>query len=203
MLHNSRFGEKMFAKYLEPGEKIRYIGHNHVLILLRDGFLFLLIGVIISYGLWFSSPDLWPVSILLFILSLFRFSYKSSLWYFDSWLITNTGIIDIEWKGYFNRKIIRISYEHFEGISTQVVGVLNTFIRLGQVTLVRNKDNHPIVLRRAYHPEHIESEVIRAQQSHAEESQRVTTEKHEAIKELLSEMIADYAQRSGREIDLS
>lgn len=201
MLHNSGFGENIFKKYLEPGEKIRYIGHNHVLILLRDGFLYLLLGLIIPYGLWFSSSDLWPISFVLFLLSTVRFLYKASLWYFDVWIITPNGIVDVEWKGFFNRKIIRVSFEHFEGTSTQVVGVLNTLIRKGRITLVRNIDNHPIVLRHAYHPEHIESEVIKAQASFHEETQKATTEKHEVLKDILTEMIADYAQRSGRSLD--
>lgn len=201
MLHNSTFGRKIFAKYLEPGEKIRYIGHNHVLILVRDALLYLLLGLLIPYALWFSNADLWPISFILFLLSSFRFFYKAALWYFDVWVITHGGIVDVEWKGFFNRKIIRISFEHFEGISTQVVGVLNTLIRKGKITLVRNIDNHPIVLRHAYHPEHIESEVIKAQASFQEETQKVTTEKHEVLKDLLTEMIADYAQRTGRNLD--
>jgi len=201
MLHNSAFGARVFKKYLEPGEQIRYIGHNHVFILLRDAAIYLLLGVIIPYGLWFSNPDLWPLSFLLVGLSFIRFFYKASLWYFDVWIITHGGIIDVEWKGFFNRKIIRISFEHFEGISTQISGMWNTFIRKGRITLVRNIDNHPIILKHAYHPAHIESEVIKSQASFHEETKKTTTEKHEVLKDILTEMIADYAERSGRSLD--
>lgn len=201
MLHNSAFGEKVFHKYLEPGDKIRYIGHNHVLILLRDGGLYILLGILIPYGLWYSNVDLWPLSGALLVLSTMRFLYKTSLWYFDVWIITNNGIVDIEWKGFFNRKIIRISFEHFEGISTQVKGFFNTIIRKGKVTLVRNIDNHPIFLRDAYHPEHIESEVIKAQTSFHEEGQKGLSEKHDSLKNILTEMIVEYAERSGRSLD--
>ncbi len=197
-MHNSIIGNNIFAKYLEPEEQVYYIAHNHPIILVRDIIFFILVGLLLPYGLWFSNPDLLALSSLICGLSIIRFSYQYSLYFYDCWIITNKGIIDIEWISFFNRKIIRVEFEHFEGISTSVRGFLNTIFRKGDVTLIRIiEDDHQISIKDAYRPVRIESEVLHAKDRYHKISQGTKGEHHDKVVELLSDMLHDHAKRKG------
>lgn len=197
-MHNSPIGYHSFAKFLEPGEEIYYIAHNHPLLIIRDIILFLLIGLLIPYGLWFSNPDLSILSLVILVLSILRFGYKYALYYYDCWLVTNKGVIDIEWISFFNRKIIRIEFEHFEGITTEVKGFLNTLFLKGDVILIRIVDDeNQVAIYDAYRPKKIETEVLRAKELYHNKQRTNQGERHGKVVELLSELLDEHAKKKG------
>lgn len=128
-------------------EKIVYVARVHpfIVFLKTLGFLILaitpfLLVFYVKHTLNLSlSPDL--NSILLF----FYFLYLSLLWmlYFfvwtdyhlDGWILTNKRLIDIEQKGLFNRDISTLTYDKIEDINFQVNGVIDTFIKMGDINI--------------------------------------------------------------------
>ena len=199
MLHNSPFGKSLFRGYLDKNENILFIAHKHGVLILGHAIAYVLLGVVLPMVL-FATGDAWfwqILALLLAITSFLNFLHRFLLWYYDCWLVCDQGIIDIKWGSLLNRKNIRYTYGNFEGITTEIRGFWNTLLRLGTVTLIRQVDVHQIELVDASNPKRIEEKVLELKAQHAEEMKKSGNSKHGKVTELLSEMLAEYAEKRG------
>src|SRR3989344_5699073 len=112
----------LFAKHMEEDEHVAVIVHKHWLIGLKFLFWptlsFLLswatLFLVFGQNIIFYIVALWSMSSIVWWLRYF-FDY-----YLDAWIITNMGIIDLEWHGWFHRQSTRVLYGviNVEKIST-------------------------------------------------------------------------------------
>ncbi|MBU1151191.1 hypothetical protein KJ632_00005, partial [Patescibacteria group bacterium] len=112
-------------------------------------------------------------------------------WYYDAWLLTNFGILDIEKNGLFDKTSTRIEYHMIEGISYTVKGFIPTILNYGDITIDKMGAQTSVILKEAAAPKQVERMIMKYQE-------RFVTEKsyrdHSALKDMLSEMIAYHIQ---------
>ncbi len=198
MIH--AFEDAIFNGYLEPEEHVHYVGHKHPILLAKSLFVFSLIGVGIPWYLYASNPDLLWVSITIAGIGLLRFSLDFVIWFFDCWVVTNKGVIDIQWESLFNRKNIRFAYDNFEGISTEINGFWNTLLRKGDVMLIRLVDTNQVLLTETLRPNRLENKVLEAKTNYHHHVNETRMKKQEFVSGVITDMVKEYADRNG--IDL-
>ena len=133
---------------LEQGEYIVTIARKHWWSI----FTWLLGSIVISFlplifGAVFVSvfatlPD---ITNIVYIIGLFYTIYLALVWimffvewtdyYLDVWVVTNQRIVDIEHNGLFARDVATVKLNEVEDITTDVSGILSTFLKLGTITV--------------------------------------------------------------------
>ncbi len=96
------FSNLLFSSHLEKGEKIAYIAHTHFFTAIKPLSKVLFFWLLIPVSFYFIFPPLKIVWLIWSGVGLLKLFYATADWYFDAWLITNLGIIDIKWDGLFN-----------------------------------------------------------------------------------------------------
>ncbi|MFZ5982409.1 MAG: PH domain-containing protein [Patescibacteria group bacterium] len=139
----------MFGKFhfqgQKPGEEILLVLHRHWFDILSQ--IFLIVGMLAILVLgFFYLPFLFP-NINSFsggnIFSFIEVSLAMLIWlvlfiiwidyYFDVWIVTNRRIVNIEQKGLFVRHVSELEIENIQDITTEVTGVIPTFLDFGDV----------------------------------------------------------------------
>lgn len=180
----------LFHRHLEDDEHIRMIVHKHWLIGLR--FLvwptvsFLLADTLLI--LRHSQPaiflgGLWAVLSLVWWLRNF-FDY-----YLDAWIITDHGVIDLEWLGWFHRQSSRILYSDIQGVSTEIHGITGTLLRFGTISIEKISTGTAVSLPHVPSPRRVESAILQNMEGYLH-SKNLKNAKH--IEELLSQFVAEH-----------
>ncbi len=184
----------LFQDYLEEGEDIYFIGHRHVIIMLRAFFRLFVLHAASPFILWLFFPQLFWVYVAWAALGAVRALLVVQDWYYDCWLITNMGVIGVEWTGFFDRTSDRVEYQAIEGVSYKIKGVLKTMLNYGDITLAKLGSQTSVKLNDAYNPKKIERNVVKFQD-------KFLTKKNftdqEVLKQLLSDMVATHVKEHG------
>lgn len=182
----------MFASYLDDGEKIVYIAHKHPLVLKVNGAKTSFFGVVIPTILYFVLfQDYLTVFIVWWGVGLIGMFYHFIDWYFDAWLLTNLGIVDVEQNGFFDMTSTRIEYHMIEGISYTITGFWRTIFNFGDITVDKLGAKTSVVLKDAANPKRLERLVMKFQEKFVFEK---SLKDHNKLKDMLSEMIAYHVQ---------
>lgn len=194
MLHRSFIGKAVFRKYVEKDENVLFIAHQHGIVLYGDVLQFALLGAILPAYISTANPKLAPVSFLVTAFFTIRFLYKVFIWFFDCWILTDKGVIDVQWINLFYRRTTRTDYRHCEGITVVIKGFWQTVLRMGDMTLDRDSETHTMRLKNAANPHKVEERFIEAKAQIAAQSGGSRSAK---IKDLLAEMLEEYASQKG------
>jgi hypothetical protein len=190
----------LFRKHLEKDEQIVMIVHKHWLIGLQ--FLFWpSASFLLSWYLLYTAPfraifllvSLWSIGSLIWWLRNFLD------YYLDAWIISNHGIIDLEWHGWFHRQASRILYSDVQGVSYEIQGFAGTVLRYGIVTIEKISTGTTISLSHAARPRVIQGIIMRNMEAYIH-GKHLTDAKH--VQELLATYVAEQVQleklRSGK-----
>ena len=99
-----------FKKYADEGEKILDVAHKHVIVLKMKGAKTSFFGITIPIVLYLFFPQLilvWGIWLFIGLCGVF---YNFFDWYFDAWILTDQGIIDIDQEGFFTVTTTRLEY---------------------------------------------------------------------------------------------
>jgi len=179
-----------FKKYTDDGEYILRVAHKHVLVLKIDAAKSVVFGNILPVFLYLLFPKLLIIWAGWFLFGLFGFFYHFIDWYYDAWVLTNLGVIDIERDGFFNLTSTRIDYHMMEGISYTVNGFIRTVFNYGDITIDKLGSKTSVILRNAANPRGLERHVMKCQEEFV--ANKSITD-HQALKGMLAEMIAYHA----------
>src|SRR3989338_5662969 len=108
------FERLLFAKHLEEEEKIFFSVHKHWIEILRPTLEIGFFGLVIPWGLYllgFNTIFFFWLAVSWTALAYCRYFYVILDWYSDVWLVTNTHIVEIQWKGFFHNTARRVEYE--------------------------------------------------------------------------------------------
>lgn len=185
----------LFSKHLEDDETLLKAVHKHWLLGIKALFwptLFAAISLlIVSYnparGV-LVVMSVWSVVVLVWWLRNF-FDY-----YLDAWLITDQGIIDIAWHGWFHRQSTRTLYSDLQGVSYEINGVLGTILRYGVISIEKISTGTAISLEYVHNPKRIESLVVKSQEVYLHSRNMKDASQ---IKELLAALVAEQIQLKG------
>ncbi len=182
----------LFKKHLEDDEHIRIVVHKHWLFGLRY-LLFPSVSFLASWLLlsvrhtqaMIAILGLWSVVSLVWWLRNF-FDY-----YLDAWIITDHGIIDLEWLGWFHRQSSRILYSDIQGVSTETHGITGTLLRYGTVSIEKISTGAAVTIECVPRPRAVESVILKNMETYLH-SKNLKNAKH--IEELLSTFVAEHMQ---------
>lgn len=185
------FGHKLYSSHLDDEEKILHVARRHIVIYIRDSFKAFFFGVMLPVLIFLLIPELIWFCAFWLMMGSFGMLYHFIDWYFDAWIITNLGIIDIERHGLFERNSTRADYHMIEGVSYTISGIIPTIFNYGDITLDKLGAQTSIILKDAAYPKRIERVMIRYQENYIKDR---SVRDHHALKDMLSEMIAYHVQ---------
>lgn len=156
----------LFRKHLEQGEEILYAVHKHWVAILKPLLLTAFFGVIVPWSLYaigFNSTLFFWIATTWSVIATFIFMYDYFDWYADAFLITNMGVLSVEWNGFFHNASTRIGYETIEGLTYEIKGFWATIFRYGSITLNIVSGNN-LILDQAKAPKQAELMLARYQE---------------------------------------
>jgi hypothetical protein len=179
----------LFRKHLEEDETLIRVVHKHWLLGFKALFwptlLFLfcvwLLSVVQTRGM-VTVTSVFGVVIGVWWLRNF-FDY-----YLDAWIITDQGIIDIAWFGWFHRQSTRVLYSDLQGISYEIQGVMGTLLRYGTVSVEKISTGAAVSLDHVSNPKKVEILILRNMETYLHKK-NMKDAKH--VQELLATLVAE------------
>jgi hypothetical protein len=182
----------LFRRHLEEDETLLRAVHKHWLFGIKAllwptiWFLVCLIPVYASQArpLILISASL-CIGVLVWWLRNF-FDY-----YLDAWLITDQGIIDIAWHGWFHRESTRVLYSDIQGVAYEIHGVASTLLRYGTITVEKVSTGTAISLPHVFNPRSVETLILKNAEKYL---QAKNLKDADQVKERLSALVAHHVQ---------
>lgn len=152
----------LFRNHLEEDETLLRVVHKHWLLGFRALFwptLFFLgcvwmLSIVQTRGV-VTVTSVFGVVIGVWWLRNF-FDY-----YLDAWLVTDQGIMDIAWFGWFHRQSTRVLYSDLQGISYEIQGVMGTILRYGTISVEKISTGSAVSLDHVTNPKKVEILILR------------------------------------------
>jgi hypothetical protein len=159
----------------KPQEEILLVLHRHWFDILSRFFLLfvfliLLLGSSVYLPMIFSDIEDGQGRLLFALLeSLFFMLFwlvAALIWvdyYFDVWIVTNERIVNIEQKGLFSRVVSELELENIQDITTDVKGVIATFLNYGNLYVQTAAEMERFVFRNIPDPYAVKDRVMNLQ----------------------------------------
>lgn len=182
------FGNSLFNRHIDDDEEILLIVHKHWLLGLKHLFLpFVAFLFSWSVFLFASYPLIFYIAALasIFIVVWGLRNYYD--YYLDAWIITDQGIIDVEWHGWFHRQSTRVLYSDIQGVSYEIEGVAGTILRFGTISVEKISTGSLFSLDHVKHPRAVEIVIMKNMESYLH-GKNMTDAKH--VQDLLSQIVA-------------
>jgi len=185
----------LFRRHLEEDETLLKAVHKHWLLGIKALFwpsaFFAASWIILSFnqtrGLVIIM-SFWNVVFLVWWLRNF-FDY-----FLDAWLVTDQGIIDIAWHGWFHRQSTRVLYSDLQGISYEIHGVVGTLLRYGIISVEKISTGAVISLDHVHNPKRVESLVLKCQEAYLHAKNMKDAKQ---VQNLLATLVAERIQLDG------
>lgn len=184
----------------KEGEKILLVLHRHWFNILSQFFLifimiFLLVGSFAYLPLAFSALSQGENKKLFLFLEniffIFIWMIFFLIWidyYFDVWIVTEKRIVNIEQKGLFSRAVSELELEKIQDITTEVKGVIPTFLNFGDLYIQTAAEQERFLFRNIPDPYGVKNMImnLRKRLESQEEEQFGNMLKEKIYKENLS-----------------
>lgn len=95
---------------------------------------------------------LWAMWLLVLWVAFWQFW---TTYYMDIWVVTNKRIIDIDYQRLFDRNIATLNLDRVQDITTEVSGILPTFLKYGRVVVQTAGQNREFVIDQIADPERL------------------------------------------------
>lgn len=181
----------LFSGHLDDGEEILEIAHRHPFIFFKASFKVFFFGILLPVGFFLLFPKMLLIWIVWAGVGVLGMFYHFIDWYFDAWLLTNTGVVDVEKNGLFERNSTRVEYHMIEGVSYEINGFWPTILNYGNITIDKMGTSTSVILKDAGNPKKIERKVMKYQEDFVSEK---SVRDHNALKNMLADMIAYHVQ---------
>jgi len=176
-----------FASHLQDDEKLVYVVHSHWFASYRPIFKVAFFGLAVPaifFAIFPLKLSAWIFGTW-FVFGVFRFFREIADWYFDAFLITNLGVIDLDWRGIFDKSTTRVSFDDLVGITYEKRGFWASVFNFGHF-IIQNDGNSEIDLPNAINPQRAEKEVLSAKEKYAHTR---GMEDEKVLKEVLAGMV--------------
>ncbi len=109
-------------------------------------------------------------------------------YYLDAWLITDHGIIDIAWHGWFHRESARVLFSDIQGVSYEIEGIFGTLLRYGTVSVEKISTGSAISMEAVKNPRSVEALILKNMEAYMHKK-NLKDSKH--VQEIISTMVAE------------
>ncbi len=113
-------------------------------------------------------------------------------YYLDAWIITNKGVIDLEWHGWFHRTSVRVLFSDIQGLEYEVKGILGTLMGYGEIRLEKISTGGTLSMPYVKCPRKVEAVVLQCMENymHNKNLKDATT-----VQTILAEFVASTMQK--------
>ncbi len=112
-------------------------------------------------------------------------------YFLDVWIITDRGVISLQWEGWFHRTSSRILYSDIQGVSYEISGIVGTLNRVGTIAIEKVSTGGTISLSHVRHPRKVETLILQNMETYLH-TKNLKNAKH--VQELLSDIVAGQVQ---------
>ncbi|MDD2871816.1 MAG: hypothetical protein PHS49_07550 [Candidatus Gracilibacteria bacterium] len=193
----NKFETKFFAKYVPEGQEMKGVFHMHVIDIFKGLFLWMVLGALIPSVLYYYSIRLQEIipfyflEIVLFLVYL-KIVYVIFDWYNDVWIVTNLGVIELDWK-LLKTDSKTVEFEKIEGIEVQQSGIWDKLFKKGDL-LIHKIGDDTFLLRNAINPYKCVDFIEQVSQEY--EQVKDTHEEHyDLIMDALSGLVENYLEK--------
>lgn len=190
------FQRILFGSHLADGEKLLFIAHRHWIKIFKISTQTFFFGLVAPWGLWWllgSSDNMFWIAVAWSVIALAIYFYSIVDWYFDAWLITDTAVIDIEWRGIFHHLSSRLDYGEINEVAWEKKGFYGTIFNYGDMSIGLPSGNH-VVLADAANPKETEIAIHKARDGFLY-SQKMTNA--DALQEILIDIVQNHITEHG------
>ena len=120
-----------------------------------------------------------------FVLGFLSFIREVMDWYFDVLLVTDQGVVDLDWRGVFDKSSSRVDYDTIVGTTFEKRGFWSNLLNFGTFS-IQNYGDTNLNLPMAAHPQRAENEIIEAKGKYTHTR---GLEDEKVLKEILSGMV--------------
>ncbi|HLD64224.1 MAG TPA: PH domain-containing protein [Candidatus Peribacteraceae bacterium] len=180
--------QRMFDRHLNEDEEILEVVHRHWL----AGFKTLALPTLAIVGLLllFAAAPTRAVAIVTGVLGTI-----CVLWwvrnffdyYLDAWILTDEGIIDVAWHGWFHRTSSRVLYSDLQGVSYEIKGFIGTLLRHGRISVEKISTGSEIAMEDVAQPRRVEEMILKNMEEYLHSN---NLRDASAVQELLSKVVA-------------
>lgn len=185
-------GNRLFQRHLEDEEELVIIVHKHWILGIRNLLwpaFALVMGLLFLYMFPFNAiyylSALWSIACIVWLLRNF-YDY-----YLDAWIITDQGIIDVEWHGWFHRQSSRVLFSDIQGLSYEIEGIVGTVMRYGTISVEKISNGSLISLDSVKNPKIVEAIVLKKMEDYLH-TKNLSDATH--VQDLLSQIVANEIQ---------
>jgi hypothetical protein len=156
-----RLNRFFFSGHLEEEEVMKRVVHKHWLTMLKSLFwpsaTFIAILILAAY-----LPDKYVLyGALIGACATAVWWARNFMDYFlDAWVVTNKGVIDLAWHGWFHREASRTLYSDIQSVSYEIKGVPATLFRYGTITVEKISTGSTVSLDYVYKPKTVETTIL-------------------------------------------
>jgi uncharacterized membrane protein YdbT with pleckstrin-like domain len=134
--------------------------------------------VIVSFIPWFLYSLIFNIILQIDsinTLSFFVFSYSLFLifiwliififwtdYFVDSWIITDSRVIDFELKGLFHKDVASVRLENIQDVKVNVIGIVEHWLKIGDIHLQTAGANKEFVIRGVCQPDEMKAKIFEA-----------------------------------------
>ncbi len=156
----NQFDNLYFAKYVREEDELLFVCHRHPILIIDNILLWCFFGVIIPVFFYlqnsFGIADLVGLGYFeLYLIIVYGcLVYVVFDWYNDVWLITNRGIIDVDWQ-YFSGDVHYIEYQATHGIEVKTHSIIDSIFGKGDIYVHLETQDEKFFLEDAVNPQGI------------------------------------------------
>lgn len=181
-----------FKQHIEDDETILHVAHRHwiygVKIMFFPTIVFFFTWALLFYV---STPVVFYIAAVSVFISFMWLFHNFLDYYLDAWLITDKGIIDLAWHGWFHRESTRVLYSDIQGVSYEVKGVFATIFRYGHIAVEKISTGTNITLPGIPRPRRVQTVIMESMEHylHKKNLKDSTT-----VQKLLADFVAGTMQ---------
>lgn len=190
---SKRIRNYFYGSYLEQEEKIKFVIRPHIFLEAKNFSKIGFFGILIPLIAWWLFPEVAIVAIPWMAIGAFRFVYEFFDWYYDAWVVTNLGIIQIMWQGFFDKTSSRTAYHIILMIGYEVHGFAATFFNYGTINMEAATGIHA-KFEGAFRPKKKVEMLTRAKEEH---DMSKSFRDHRALQTVLTDMLQQHVAEHG------
>jgi len=159
----------------KPGEKILKVLHRHWFNILSQ-FAVIFLMLVFLFGSYIFSSSFYPAfsdqniqTLMAFLRNLFFIFIWITIFliwidsYFDVWIVTDQRIVNIEQKGLFFRVVSDLKLEKIQDVTTDVHGVIPTFLNYGDLSVQTAAERERFIFRNIPDPYSVKDLIMKLQ----------------------------------------
>lgn len=154
-----------FTQTLKKDEAVVAVIRKHwITLIIPLVFSIIVVGVLIGFVDFFFSSSIgaaaWSIIVLI---TVFYGTYHWVIHYFDSFIITDMRIIDIDQTGLFKRTVSETTFDKVQDVTYTIAGLFATAMDYGTVSVQTAGAENKIELDHVPHPKKVHEVILEAE----------------------------------------